>query len=143
MLKCECFAEERLRMILFLLVFQAQRIISQAKVTGYLRHDVFLPCEFIPGPTNDNVTQVQWGFGEMEQNETVILVSNPQYGLKVHDTFLKDKVAMREQSLIVRDLAKRDAGLYACKISAFPSGAFVASIRLMVRGKRRLHISQL
>lgn len=107
-------------------------------MTGYLRHDVFLPCKFIPGPTNDNVTQVQWGFQESEQNETVILVSHHQLGMKVHDTFLKHKVAIKEQSLIVRDLAERDAGLYACRISAFPSGTFSASVRLMVQGKPHL-----
>lgn len=127
----------------FWAVLQAQRIISQANVIGYLRHDVFLPCKFIPGPTKDNVTQVQWGFKETEPNETIILVSHHQFGVSVHDTFLKDKVAIHEQSLIIRDLAKRDAGLYACKIVAFPSSSFAASIRLMVQGKRHLQISKL
>lgn len=121
-------------------VFQAQRLTS---VTGYLRHDAFLPCKFIPGSKNDTVTQVQWGFKETEQNGTVILVSHYQLGVNVHDTFLKDKVEIREQSLIIRDLAARDAGLYTCTISAFPSGSFAASIRLVVRGKRHLQTSQL
>lgn len=112
-------------------------------MTGYLQHDVFLPCEFIPGPKNDNVTQVQWGFKVTEQNETIILVSHHQFGVNVHDTFLKDKVAIQEQSLIIKDLAKRDAGLYVCTISAFPSGSFAASIQLMVQGKRHLQNSQL
>lgn len=112
-------------------------------MTGYLRHDAFLPCKFIPGSKNDTVTQVQWGFKETEQNGTVILVSHYQLGVNVHDTFLKDKVEIREQSLIIRDLAARDAGLYTCTISAFPSGSFAASIRLVVRGKRHLQTSQL
>lgn len=107
-------------------------------MTGYLRHDAFLPCKFIPGSKNDTVTQVQWGFKETEQNGTVILVSHYQLGVSVHDTFLKDKVEIREQSLIIRDLAARDAGLYTCTISVFPSGSFAASIRLVVRGKRHL-----
>lgn len=116
---------------------------SEAAVTGYLRHDVFLPCKFIPGSANDSVTQVQWGVQEPGQNETVILVSHQHHGVKVHDTFLKDKVAIQDQSLIISDLAERDAGLYACKISAFPSGSFSASIRLMVQGKPHLQIPRL
>lgn len=124
-------------------VFQAQRIIFEAAVTGYLRHDVFLPCKFIPGSTNDSVTQVQWGLQEPGQNETVILVSHQHHGVKVHDTFLKDKVAIQEQSLIIRDLAERDAGLYACRISAFPSGSISASIRLMVQEQTALSSAEL
>uniref|UniRef100_H3BVL3 Chemokine (C-X-C motif) receptor 3, tandem duplicate 1 n=1 Tax=Tetraodon nigroviridis TaxID=99883 RepID=H3BVL3_TETNG len=64
-------------------------------------------------PSNDNVTQVQWGFKETKQNET-------------------DKVQIREQSLIIRGLAERDAGLYTCKISAFPSGSFETVVQLVV-----------
>lgn len=124
-------------------VFQAQGIVSQARVIGYLRHDVFLPCKFVPGPSNDNVTQVQWGFKETKQNETVILVSNYQLGVNVPDTFLKDKVQIREQSLIIRGLAERDAGLYTCKISAFPSGSFETVVQLVVLGKCRLQNSPL
>lgn len=116
---------------------------SPAKVTGYLRHDVFLPCKFIPGPKHDSVTQVQWGFKEAEQNETVILVSNHQYGVDIRDTFLKGKVKIQEQSLIISDLEERDAGWYACKITAFPGGSFEASIQLIVQGKHYLQISEL
>lgn len=116
---------------------------SPAKVTGYLRHDVSLPCKFIPGPENDIVAQVQWGFKETEQNETVILVSRHQLEVNIPDTFLKGKVKIQEQSLIISDLEERDAGWYACKISAFPGGSFEASIQLIVQGKRYLQISEL
>lgn len=124
-------------------VFQAQRVAAPTEVTGYLQQDVLLPCQFIPGQMQDNVTQVQWGFKGSAQSESVLLVAHYQFGVKVHDTFLKDKVAIQEQSLLIRDLAERDAGVYACKISAFPSGSFEAAIRLSVEGKRRLQRSQL
>ncbi|TNN02835.1 hypothetical protein fugu_010322 [Takifugu bimaculatus] len=113
-------------------VSPAQRIVSPAVVTGYLRQNVSLPCKFIPGPTNDQITQVQWGFKENEWNETIILVSNQELGIKIHDTFLKDKVAIKEQALIISHLEERDAGAYTCKISAFPGGSFGASIQLLV-----------
>lgn len=108
---------------------------------GYLGHDVFLPCKFIPGAENDNISQVQWGFKENEGNETLILVSNRQLGLTIHESFLKDKVALEEQTLIIRDLEERDAGLYTCRISAFPGGSFEASVRLVLQGKRDLQLS--
>ncbi|XP_029694646.1 nectin-4-like isoform X4 [Takifugu rubripes] len=115
-------------------VSPAQRIVSPAVVTGYLRQNVSLPCKFIPGPTNDQINQVQWGFKENERNETIILVSNQELGIKIHDTFLKDKVAIKEQALIISHLEERDAGAYTCRISAFPGGSFGASIQLLVEG---------
>ncbi|XP_056902119.1 nectin-3-like protein isoform X1 [Takifugu flavidus] len=119
-------------------VSPAQRIVSPAVVTGYLRQNVSLPCKFIPGPTNDQITQVQWGFKENEWNETIILVSNQELGIKIHDTFLKDKVAIKEQALIISHLEERDAGAYTCKISAFPGGSFGASIQLLVEAEQLL-----
>lgn len=110
---------------------------SPAAVTGFLRQNVSLPCEFIPGPENDQITQVQWGFTE---NETTILVFHQQLGIKIHDTFLKDKVAIKEQALIISHLEERDAGAYTCRISAFPGGSFEASIRLLVEGERLLQL---
>lgn len=119
----------------FWAVFQAQRILSPAAVTGYLRQNVSLPCTFIPGPEDDQITQVQWGFKENEGNETIILVSNQEFGIKIHDTFLKDKVGIKEQALIIGGLAERDAGAYTCRISAFPGGSFEASVQLLVEGE--------
>lgn len=116
---------------------------SPAVVTGYLRQNVSLPCKFIPGPEDDQITQVQWGFKENERNETIILVFHQQLGIKIHDTFLRDKVAIKEQALIISHLEERDAGTYTCKISAFPGGSFEASIQLLVEGEQQLQLSQL
>lgn len=124
-------------------VFQAQRIVSPAVVTGFLRQDVSLPCKFIPGPMKDHITQVQWGFKEKDQNETIILVFHQELRIKIHDTFLRDKVSIKEEALIISHLEERDAGTYTCKIAAFPGGSFQASIQLLVEGEQHLQLPRL
>lgn len=87
--------------------------------------------------------QVQWGFKGTEQNESIILVFHQQLGITIHNTFLKDKVAIQDQSLIISDLEERDTGVYTCKIFACLGGSFEAFIQLIVQGKHYLQISQL
>ncbi|XP_044064762.1 uncharacterized protein LOC122881989 isoform X2 [Siniperca chuatsi] len=76
-------------------------VLEAQEVTGYLGHDVTLPCQFIPGPKEANITQ--------------------------------ERVEIAEQSLIIRDVEMRDAGLYTCSIAAFPSGSFAGSTNLVVQ----------
>lgn len=119
----------------FCAVFEAQEVRVQREVTGYVGHDVTLPCRFIPRPENDKITQSQWGLKQAEGKEITIVVFNGEFGINVTDSFLKEKVEIAEQSLIIRDADKRDAGLYTCKIVTFPSGSFQGSTNLIVQGK--------
>lgn len=51
---------------------------------------------------------------------------------------------IQEQSLIIKDVELRDAGLYTCSITTFPSGSFQGVSELIVKGEfflfRFLHL---
>ncbi|XP_031709413.1 nectin-2-like isoform X3 [Anarrhichthys ocellatus] len=105
---------------------------AQVKVTGYLGHDVTLPCQFIPGP-NDSISQVQWELEQPDGKKINIIVSNSVYGVNVSESFLKERVEIKEQSLIIRDVEMRDAGSYICSIAVFPRGSFEGTTNLHVQ----------
>lgn len=105
------------------------------EVTGHRGRDVLLPCELIEG-TKDNITQVQWDFQRAkEENKTMIIVFNSQFGLNISETPLKDRLNMEKQSLMIRDVQMKDSGLYTCSISTFPSGSFQEKTKLIVQGE--------
>lgn len=83
----------------------------------------------------NNITQFQWDFHTPEGEKILILVSNSQHGLSIHDTFLKDRVELTEQSLIIKNVNKADAGSYSCSVTVFPSGLFEGTTKLVVQGK--------
>ncbi|XP_031709412.1 uncharacterized protein LOC116386941 isoform X2 [Anarrhichthys ocellatus] len=110
---------------------------AQVKVTGYLGHDVTLPCQFIPGP-NDSISQVQWELEQPDGKKINIIVSNSVYGVNVSESFLKERVEIKEQSLIIRDVEMRDAGSYICSIAVFPRGSFEGTTNLHVQEQMQL-----
>ncbi|XP_059194332.1 myelin protein zero-like protein 2 isoform X2 [Centropristis striata] len=114
-------------------VSEAQEVEVWPEVTGYLGLDVTLHCRFIPGLKGSNITQVQWDLKPPEGKEIVIIVWNPQFGHNASGTFLKDRVEISGQSLIIRAAEMRDAGLYKCSISAFPGGSFQGTTRLVIQ----------
>ncbi|XP_037641992.1 nectin-4-like [Sebastes umbrosus] len=113
-------------------LFEAQEVKVKPEVTGYLGHDVTLPCQFIPGPGGDNITQFQWNL-ETPEGEKILSVSSVQFGVNVHESFLKERVEITEQSLIIRNVEMGDAGSYTCTFSTFPSGSFEGTTKLVVR----------
>ncbi|XP_053289460.1 uncharacterized protein LOC128450056 isoform X2 [Pleuronectes platessa] len=110
------------------------------EVTGYLGHDVTLPCHFIKASTNFTVVQVQWD--RLEPERYTILVSNPQFGVNISDSPLKEKVNVTEQSLIIKDVELEDAGLYSCLLTIYPSGPFERTTKLIVREQLPLSSGQ-
>ena len=116
-------------------VFLGQEVIAQQEVTEYLGHDATLPCPCPLGKDN-NVTQLQWLFRHAEgQNQTSIIISNPPNSLHIAETFLKERVKISQQSLIIREVENGDAGIYTCKIASFPGGSFEGTIKLVVQGE--------
>ncbi|XP_062256037.1 nectin-3-like protein isoform X2 [Platichthys flesus] len=109
----------------------AQTVSVLPVVTGYLRHDVTLPCHFIKASVNDTVTQVQWN--QLEPEEKTIVVFKPPSDLNIPVPALKEKVELTEQSLIIKAVELEDAGLYRCVLSTFPSGSFEGTTKLIVR----------
>ncbi|XP_054477777.1 uncharacterized protein LOC129109685 isoform X1 [Anoplopoma fimbria] len=110
---------------------------EEVKVTGYIGHDVTLPCQFIPRP-NDTITQVQWEFEPPDGEKINIIVSSSIHGATVNESFLKGRVEIEEQSLIIRDVESSDAGSYTWTISSFPRGVFDGTINLLVQEQKPL-----
>ncbi|XP_070691186.1 nectin-3-like protein [Pempheris klunzingeri] len=102
------------------------------EVTGYLGHDVTLPCKRLPGP-EDNIIQFQWEFKPPVGENIIIIVSNDDFGVEASDTFLKERVKTEGYSLIIRDVEMRDAGLYTCTIATYPSGSLEGTTNLVVQ----------
>ena len=121
--------------LLFVAVLEAQQVKVEPEVTGYLGEEVTLRCQYIPGPEDDIISQVQWELKTPEGEDILIIVSNANSGVSVQDTFLKGRVKIAEQSLIIQDVEMRDAGSYTCIVTAFPSGVFEGTTQLVVKGE--------
>uniref|UniRef100_A0A3Q3F594 Ig-like domain-containing protein n=1 Tax=Labrus bergylta TaxID=56723 RepID=A0A3Q3F594_9LABR len=109
----------------------AGQIKAQPEVTGYVGHDVTLPCPLIKNRA-ENISQVEWKLQQPNCSEISIIVFISREQFTVKDTFLKDRVEISEQSLIIRDVKMRDAGSYTCSLSAFPSGILEGTTTLVV-----------
>ncbi|XP_075965360.1 cell adhesion molecule CEACAM6-like [Anarhichas minor] len=109
-------------------VLEAQEV----KVTGYLGDDVTLPCQAITRP-EDIIVHIQWELEQPDGKKISIMYSYGQFEVLVVESFLKERVEIEEQSLIIRDVEMRDAGTYICRISAFPSGSFEGTTNLQVK----------
>ncbi|XP_030248462.1 myelin protein P0-like [Sparus aurata] len=123
----------KLMYITLLPVLKSQDIKVPPEVTGYVGHDVTLPCQFIQGQKDIKITQVQWSLKPPEGKEIIIIVSSSLHGVNVPETFLKGRVEIEEQSLMIRDVEKGDAGSYTCSIATFPSGSFEGTTNLVVQ----------
>uniref|UniRef100_A0A3P9HIM7 Ig-like domain-containing protein n=1 Tax=Oryzias latipes TaxID=8090 RepID=A0A3P9HIM7_ORYLA len=132
-------------LILFILtVFWAQKVEVMSEVTGYVGLDVTLPCSFIQGKESSNVTQSQWDFLSPDGNKTLIMVFNNQHGKGVHESYLKGRVDMDDQSLQIKNVELSDAGSYICTINTFPLGSFHDTTELHVQDDQHnplLHVS--
>uniref|UniRef100_A0A3B3C8U3 Ig-like domain-containing protein n=1 Tax=Oryzias melastigma TaxID=30732 RepID=A0A3B3C8U3_ORYME len=104
-----------------------------SEVTGYVGHDVTLPCSFIPGTKYSNVTQSQWEFLSPDGNKTLIMVSSKDHGECVHESHLKGRVDMEDQLLLIKNVELSDAGSYICTVSTFPLGILDVTTKLDVQ----------
>ncbi|KAJ4931230.1 hypothetical protein JOQ06_025528 [Pogonophryne albipinna] len=124
-------------------VLEAQEVKVQPEVTGYLGEEVTLRCQFIPGPEDDIISQVQWELETPAGEGILIIASKGESEVTVHNSSLKGRVKIAEQSLIIGDVEKEDAGSYTCTVTAYPSGAFEGTTKLVVKeglGSEGLHI---
>uniref|UniRef100_A0A3Q4HRA1 Ig-like domain-containing protein n=1 Tax=Neolamprologus brichardi TaxID=32507 RepID=A0A3Q4HRA1_NEOBR len=131
-----------LSVVIYLLaVFVAQRVEVSPEVTGYIGNDVTLSCQLIQGPTQTNVTQVQWALQDEEgTGKVTLIVFNSMYGVNISESPLKERVAFDKHSLIIKALEMKDAGSYICSISTFPSGTFEGTTKLVVRDTFNLYL---
>ncbi|XP_020556679.1 uncharacterized protein LOC105358392 isoform X2 [Oryzias latipes] len=61
------------------------------------------------------------------------MVFNKQHGKGVHESHLKGRVDMDDQSLQIKNVAFSDAGSYICTINTFPLGSFHDTTQLHVQ----------
>ncbi|XP_054597083.1 uncharacterized protein [Nothobranchius furzeri] len=113
-------------------VLQAQKLEFQSEVTGYLGHDVILPCELIQGQNLASLSLVQWNFQQAGKNKTIILVYSPDHGISIRESPLKGRVKISKYSLVINNVSQTDHGAYACEVTIFPGGKFEATIALTV-----------
>uniref|UniRef100_A0A3B3DP50 Ig-like domain-containing protein n=1 Tax=Oryzias melastigma TaxID=30732 RepID=A0A3B3DP50_ORYME len=102
---------------------------APSQVTGYVGHNVTLPCR----TDFSNVTQSQWEFLSPDGNKTLIMVSSKQHGKTVHESHLKGRVDMEDQSLIIKNVELSDAGSYICTVTSFPDGPSQKNIYLHLK----------
>ncbi|XP_024123650.2 uncharacterized protein LOC112143711 [Oryzias melastigma] len=131
---CEGFFHLLLWLIFITLlpVLWAQKNEVLSQVTGHVDHNVTLPCSLIQGTDFSNVTQSQWEFLSPDGNKTLIMVSSKQHGKTVHESHLKGRVDMEDQSLIIKNVELSDAGSYICTVTSFPDGPSQKNIYLHV-----------
>uniref|UniRef100_A0A3Q3AQC2 Ig-like domain-containing protein n=1 Tax=Kryptolebias marmoratus TaxID=37003 RepID=A0A3Q3AQC2_KRYMA len=98
---------------------EARKLNVPPGVTGSLGDNVTLPCQ-IQSQEETKITQIH------------IIVFNIQYGISIHESPLKGRVNISEQSLTITDVEKTDEGLYTCSIVSFPGGALEGTTKLTV-----------
>uniref|UniRef100_A0A3B4YQZ3 Ig-like domain-containing protein n=1 Tax=Seriola lalandi dorsalis TaxID=1841481 RepID=A0A3B4YQZ3_SERLL len=118
-----------------ILIYTAQGVNVWPEVTGYLGHDVTLPCQLIAAKENANITQVQWDLLQPEGKSITIIVFSSQFGVNIHQPSLKERLEITEQLLLIKNVEMRDAGSYMCTIATFPLGSFEGKTNLVVRGE--------
>uniref|UniRef100_A0A3Q3LBL5 Ig-like domain-containing protein n=1 Tax=Mastacembelus armatus TaxID=205130 RepID=A0A3Q3LBL5_9TELE len=116
----------------------AQQLTVWPEVTGYLGHNVTLPCKFNSGAKGTAMSQVQWDLLQPEGKNIIIIVSSVQHGAHIHESSLKGRVGISEESLIIKSVEMRDAGSYTCRVATFPSGSFEGTTKLIVLGEAYL-----
>ncbi|XP_028985572.1 T-cell immunoreceptor with Ig and ITIM domains-like isoform X2 [Betta splendens] len=103
-------------------------------VTGHVGGDVILPCE--KEDPNIKISQVQWDHMNPKSNHSYrILVFNPNLGLNISKSPLRDRVEISGFSLRIKNVTMTDEGTYTCRVTAYPTGVFHRTINLIVRAQ--------
>lgn len=119
---------------LLLPVLQAETIQMKAEVWGYVGQEVILPCDYDPGPSNGGVSQVQWELkatNSAEQHKLLIVHAVSSGLTHTNDEYL-DKLALKEYSLVIKNVNVEDAGVYVCDLATFPSGTLSGQTTLFI-----------
>ncbi|XP_056143054.1 uncharacterized protein LOC130118636 [Lampris incognitus] len=115
---------------------EAKEVRVSPKVTGYVGHNVILPCHFVKGSSESVVTQTTWEKTTRDKRVPVV-VSHPDHGVSISNTTLKGRVELvntseDEFSLLIRDTVMADAGEFICNLAAYPMGGGRGTTNLTV-----------
>ncbi|XP_046907242.1 carcinoembryonic antigen-related cell adhesion molecule 20-like isoform X2 [Hypomesus transpacificus] len=119
----------------FFSVLEAPKVLVYPQVTGYLGHNVTLPCTF---QGNSSLTLGHWLLGSSEENGTSLGVLDPQHGLYIAQSVLTGRVKftdnlMKGFSMTISDVRKSDEGRYTCLMTVYPDGSFKETSYLTVQ----------
>ncbi|KAJ0000044.1 hypothetical protein NQD34_011886, partial [Periophthalmus magnuspinnatus] len=92
------------------------------KVWGHVgQEEIILPCQLTPSQDNESVTQVQWELHTSEVNTKIVHVVSTRQ-TNIPDKY-KDKLELKEYSLVIKNVEVEDAGVYICSLTTFPGGS--------------------
>lgn len=117
---------------LLLPVLKAQ-IYVKSEIWGYIgQEELVLPCQLYDG----TVTQAQWDLMKDNANEGDRPILLAVHSVSIPDTKINseylDKLDLREFSLVIKNLAPEDAGVYTCQLATFPHGNLVGKTTVRI-----------
>lgn len=117
---------------------QAQTVLVNDTVSGYIGTDVVLHCSFTNPLPNVKITQVTWQkvTNGTKQN---VAIYNPAMGVSILPPY-KERVTFRNPSfkdgtIQLSRLELEDEGVYICEFATFPTGNRESQLNLTVLAK--------
>lgn len=118
---------------------QAQTVLVNDTVSGFIGTDVVLHCSFTNPLPNVKITQVTWQKATNGTKQNVAIY-NPAMGVSILSPY-KERVTFRNPSfkdgtIQLSRLELEDEGVYICEFATFPTGNRESQLNLTVLGKR-------
>nr|XP_009940572.1 PREDICTED: LOW QUALITY PROTEIN: nectin-1 [Opisthocomus hoazin] len=117
---------------------QAQTVLVNDTVSGFIGTDVVLHCSFTNPLPNVKITQVTWQKATNGSKQNVAIY-NPAMGVSILSPY-KDRVTFRNPSfkdgtIQLSRLELEDEGVYICEFATFPTGNRESQLNLTVLAK--------
>lgn len=122
----------------FIAGLQAQSVLVNDSVSGFIGTDVVLHCSFTNPLPNVKITQVTWQKATNGTKQNVAIY-NPAMGVSILSPY-KERVTFRNPSfkdgtIQLSRLELEDEGVYICEFATFPTGNREGQLNLTVLGK--------
>lgn len=99
------------------------------------QEEVTLPCEYAPS-SDGRVSIVQWDLRDAnstQQDKKIrLVVHDEDRGMTNIEPAYKDKLELRQFSLVIKNVNLEDAGVYICTLATFPTGSLFAETALII-----------
>ncbi|XP_075630903.1 nectin-1 isoform X1 [Balearica regulorum gibbericeps] len=117
---------------------QAQTVLVNDTVSGFIGTDVVLHCSFTNPLPNVKITQVTWQKATNGSKQNVAIY-NPAMGVSILSPY-KERVTFRNPSfkdgtIQLSRLELEDEGVYICEFATFPTGNRESQLNLTVLAK--------